>query len=407
MNAPVHTPPVHPAFGFYPGRVVNVQDPKKAGCVRVRQEQVYGDATQGENEFIPDDRLPWARPSFGGAGSGVGDFWVPPVGSQVWLSFWGGDRTKPIWWGGWGVPSTVPTEFSSSYGPTPAARVIRTEGGQLMQFRWKDGEERFEVVMRSGTRLLLDDTTATGPRIAATLPSGRKLVADDKAQRIEASDATGQSVIIDGAAQKVMVSTPGEVDVTAGGNVVAMVGGNLMATVVGIVSVICSALSVTAAGVVNLVSGGAVTLGAAGAVTVVAAGAVAITGAGVSQTSTGPGATSSVGGGVDIKTFVGAGVWNYLSLALTATAGLAFSAGAALSLTAGAAMTLTALGLFALVGSNITLGAALATKLRLLDERFISGLGGYNAHTHGGVPLDQPIAPGFVVNYATTHTKAS
>jgi hypothetical protein len=380
-----------PIIGLLPGRVVATDDPDQGGRIRVRVEQVYGDPTN-ESEYIPDERLPWARAAFIGAGDGVGDFFVPPVGSQVWVSFWQGERTKPIWHGGWGVPSTVPAEFKSSYAPTPQARVIRTEGGQLMQFRWKKGEERFEVLMPSGTRLLIDDTTAAGPKIAATLPSGRRIVADDKLNRIEAADATGQSVIIDGAGQKIMVTTPGEVDVTAGGNVIAAVGGNLLATVVGIVSVICATLNVTSAGVINLIAGGAVSITAAGALLLQAAG--------ITQTSTGPGATVATGGGVENRTFVGAATWSYLSWALAAAATIALTAATGMTITAAA-------GVLALVGSNITLGAALATKQRLLDERFITGAGGYNTHTHGGVAIDTPIVTNAIPNFATTHTKAS
>lgn len=383
-----------PMLGFFPGRVVDANDPNKAGALRIRVEQVYGDPLkEAEGQFIPDDRLPWARAAFSGAGSGVGDFFVPPKDSQVWVTFWGGDRTKPIWTGGWGVPSTVPPEFSSSYGPTgPEARVIKTPGGQLMQLRWKKGEERFEVLLPSGAQLLMDDTTATGPRIAATLPSGRRVVADDKTNRIEAADATGQSVIIDGAGQKIMVNTPGEVDVTAGGNVIAMVGGNLFATVIGIATVLCGALNVTAVGAINILAGGIISIQAGGALILQAAG--------ITQTSTGPGATTSVGGGADVRTFVGSATWSYVSWALSASAGIAMTAANGLTLT-------NVAGTLALVGSNIALGTALATKLRLLDERFITGPNGYNTHTHGGIAIDTPILPGNVGNFTTTHTKAS
>ena len=74
--------------GKYRGTVTKNLDPMQKGRVQVSAPAVLGSGTNS-----------WAMPSVPFAGSGVGMFFVPSVGSNVWVEFEGGDPDYPIWSG--------------------------------------------------------------------------------------------------------------------------------------------------------------------------------------------------------------------------------------------------------------------------------------------------------------------
>lgn len=79
---------------YYFAKVVNNEDPEKAGRIRVRVSELHGDSSQ-----IPDDKLPWAmilRPIDFGSGDDISSFIVPTVGSTVVVIFSKGDIYSPI-----------------------------------------------------------------------------------------------------------------------------------------------------------------------------------------------------------------------------------------------------------------------------------------------------------------------
>ncbi|HEX2614561.1 MAG TPA: phage baseplate assembly protein V [Nitrososphaera sp.] len=83
-------------FGKYRGKVTDNMDPLMQGRIRAKVPAVFGEEETG-----------WALPCSPYAGSGVGFFFVPPVDSNVWIEFEGGDGDYPIWTGGfWGVGET-------------------------------------------------------------------------------------------------------------------------------------------------------------------------------------------------------------------------------------------------------------------------------------------------------------
>ncbi len=61
---------------FYPGKIVNNEDPEKLGRCQIRVYGVY-------DEAIPDEDLPWAIPDFTFTGSTLGSFIVPTIDSIV------------------------------------------------------------------------------------------------------------------------------------------------------------------------------------------------------------------------------------------------------------------------------------------------------------------------------------
>ena len=75
-------------FGKYRGKIENNIDPMLQGRVQVSVPAVLGDGS-----------LAWAMPCVPYAGSGVGLFMIPPVGTNIWVEFESGNPDYPIWAG--------------------------------------------------------------------------------------------------------------------------------------------------------------------------------------------------------------------------------------------------------------------------------------------------------------------
>ncbi|MBD2080948.1 phage baseplate assembly protein V [Leptolyngbya sp. FACHB-17] len=84
-------------FGKYRGKVTVDRDPLNLGRVQVNVASVFEEGKQS-----------WAMPCTPYAGKGIGLFTIPPVGSNVWVEFEGGDPDYPIWsgcfWGNGELP---------------------------------------------------------------------------------------------------------------------------------------------------------------------------------------------------------------------------------------------------------------------------------------------------------------
>jgi len=153
--------------GMWPGVVVSTIDPQKVGRVRVRVPQVYGDA-ESTDEYIPDAALPWARPSLSPHDFHAGF----EVGDGVWVSFWGGEASKPIWHGQFIGTGDAPPEFVSSYTPNPKTRIIRTTNGHVIEMRWVEGQEQIRLVTAGQAKVEIVDgllAVPPGPRITASI----------------------------------------------------------------------------------------------------------------------------------------------------------------------------------------------------------------------------------------------
>lgn len=85
-------------YGKYRGTVVNNVDPLQIGRIQATVPDVAG--------LVPGT---WAMPCVPVAGSNMGVFTVPTVGSGVWVEFERGDPDYPIWVGCfWGSAAEVP-----------------------------------------------------------------------------------------------------------------------------------------------------------------------------------------------------------------------------------------------------------------------------------------------------------
>jgi len=123
-------------FGRYRGRVVDVDDPKSIGRIRVAVPEVLRDVESG-----------WALPAFAASGDAAGIFAVPPVDANVWVEFESGDPTRPVWVGGWFAEGSVPGDA------TPKKLVVRTVAGHTVTL--DDDEETVEITDSGGARILL------------------------------------------------------------------------------------------------------------------------------------------------------------------------------------------------------------------------------------------------------------
>jgi hypothetical protein len=99
-------------FGKYRGKVANNIDPVQLGRIQVEVPAIFG-----------SDRLSWAMPCTPYAGADVGFFALPPVGTNVWVEFEGGDPDYPIWSGCFWATAQNPAQPA-----IPQIKMFKTEG---------------------------------------------------------------------------------------------------------------------------------------------------------------------------------------------------------------------------------------------------------------------------------------
>jgi uncharacterized protein involved in type VI secretion and phage assembly len=104
-------------YGKYRGLVVNVEDPMRQGRIMAQVPDVMG--------LVPTT---WAMPCLPFAGMQSGAWFVPPIGSGVWMEFEQGDLNYPIWTGGWhGSGTEVPSLAQAAPASVPHV-VVQTTG---------------------------------------------------------------------------------------------------------------------------------------------------------------------------------------------------------------------------------------------------------------------------------------
>ena len=136
-------------YGKYRGFVVNTEDPKRLGRVRLQVPSVLG------REVVTG----WAMPCvpYGGQ-KNQGFLSIPEVGAGVWVEFEEGDLEFPIWvgtfWSEPGGESEIPLlngadgkELKNEQKP-PTRKIIKTQKGHTLQFEDADGEEMVTIIQR-------------------------------------------------------------------------------------------------------------------------------------------------------------------------------------------------------------------------------------------------------------------
>ncbi len=86
-------------FGKYRGKITANKDPLNLGRVQVSVASIFEEGKQS-----------WAMPCSPYAGKGIGLFTIPPVDTNVWVEFEGGDPDYPIWSGCFWGNNELPEE---------------------------------------------------------------------------------------------------------------------------------------------------------------------------------------------------------------------------------------------------------------------------------------------------------
>ena len=165
-------------YGKYPGFVVDNQDPDKRGRLLVTVPGVV-------------DESDWALPCmpFGGLAD-HGWFMVPEVHAQVWVEFVAGDIDRPIWTGTfWQKDDTVPQEAAKA---EPTTRILKTPGGNFLQFDDADGEEQIILRHTKEAELSMDKDGTVTVKDA----QGNTLILDADAGEVLLEDTNGNSLAL-------------------------------------------------------------------------------------------------------------------------------------------------------------------------------------------------------------------
>lgn len=113
-------------FGKYRGKVVDTNDPLGKGRLKVQVPSVFG-----------QDTSVWAMPCVPYAGDQVGFKSFPPVDTNVWVEFEGGDISYPVWtgffWGDGEMPSEAGTDDNVKLWKTGTVTIqIDDQAGEIV-----------------------------------------------------------------------------------------------------------------------------------------------------------------------------------------------------------------------------------------------------------------------------------
>ncbi|RME04580.1 MAG: hypothetical protein D6805_02475 [Planctomycetota bacterium] len=128
-------------YGKYAGIVVDNKDKE------TDDQTPYGRIKVQVPSLFPPDQAVWARPCFPFA-----HFFVPDVGSRVWVEFEAGDLRYPIWSGFWYTNDEgeyLKPRKSNTEDNDPTNRIIRTPCGHEIELDDTGGEkEKINIVHR-------------------------------------------------------------------------------------------------------------------------------------------------------------------------------------------------------------------------------------------------------------------
>ena len=249
----------HTFNGFYRGIVKDVDDPLKAGRVRIQVMPLFAD--------LPVEHLPWAIYADGMMGglSNNGSIMVPEIDSHVFLFFENGDHRFPVYFAAapaiqnevpdvptWSretdaefdaINSNKQTGVSKAGGGTwdepdaaygsvyPHNKVFRTEKGITIEYDDTDDNVRIHIYHPSGTReevnndgdrtqhnttnkftiTIGDDNVSIGGDQNITVIGNQNIKCDGD-QNLEVANA---NITADGC----KIETTGNAEITASGNV--------------------------------------------------------------------------------------------------------------------------------------------------------------------------------------------
>ena len=132
--------PTAPIYGPRPGSVLRRDDPKGIGRIK---GQIPGLLNE----------TPWALPlATLGAGSGMGAWWIPPVGAEVVFLFSHGDPDHPYYlasnWTAKGGEPNVPPEAMDATGKGDPDVYVLAAGDYSITIDNRAGRKKFAIVHR-------------------------------------------------------------------------------------------------------------------------------------------------------------------------------------------------------------------------------------------------------------------
>lgn len=128
-------------FGKYRGTVSDNNDPSNLGRVKARVPAV-----------LQNEETGWALPCSPYAGNGVGFFFVPPVGANIWVEFEGGDLDHPIWTGCFWGSGQVPASPAN-----PQTKTIKTDTATIA-INDTSGSSGVTIETTSGLKIKMDSS---------------------------------------------------------------------------------------------------------------------------------------------------------------------------------------------------------------------------------------------------------
>ena len=186
---------------WFLGEVVDVNDPKKIGRVKVRVFGVY-DAKKGNEYLIAEKDLPWAQivvPITQGVHEGKGQYLGLLEGTQVFGMFLDGQNSQlPM------VIGTVPKEGdenSRAGANYPHNKIYQTKRGHYKEYDDTEDNERIKEHHRTGTYY---EMQPDGSVLTFITKDNYSIVLGDEDIRV---------------AGKVTVNVGGDVELNSGGTV--------------------------------------------------------------------------------------------------------------------------------------------------------------------------------------------
>jgi hypothetical protein len=162
-------------YGKYSGEVVaNDQDSDNMGSIVVKLPSMFG-----------DDAKVTARPCLP-----YGHFFIPAVGTKVWVEFEGGDTDYAIWVGTWYPRGKTPEPAAIS---PPDNRVIQTESGHTIEIMDQQGNEKI-LIKHKGNSFVSIDKDGT---VIVGNQNGSMVVLDAKNEQAMVVEQHGNTISMD------------------------------------------------------------------------------------------------------------------------------------------------------------------------------------------------------------------